>query len=416
MPTQSLTIPAGRPLMACSDCGLLHALPDVPAGEKVACSRCGSSLYARHAYGLHATAALSSAALILLAIATMFPLLIFELEGREQPGGILSSAEALWNVGYPVLAILVFFTVLAAPLLKILTTLYVVLPLLAGRPAPATARVFRLLNHLRPWAMVEVFLLGLIVAYVKLSDIATVEIGPSLFALVGLMVTMTWAEAALDPHDVWDRLSPQLRAGGMVGTAPERLVRCHACAQLTEQEHGPCPRCGAALHRRKPDSFHRTAALAVAAAVLYIPANLLPIMTVVYFGSGEPDTILSGVETLIASGMFPIAVLVFFASIAVPVLKLVGLGYLLLSVRRGSTARLRDRTRLYRLIEGIGRWSMVDIFMISLLTALVQLGAIATVQAELGAVAFAMVVVTTMLASHAFDPRLMWDAAIRMES
>ncbi len=416
MPTQSLTAPAGRPLMACPDCGLLHALPDLSAGEKVACSRCGASLYTRHAHGLHATAALSLAALILLAVATMFPLLIFELEGREQPGGILSSAEALWNVGYPILAVLVFFTVLAAPLLKILSTLYVVLPLLAGRPAPATARVFRLLNHLRPWAMVEVFLLGLIVAYVKLSDIATVEIGPSLFALVGLMVTMTWAEAVLDPLDVWDRLSPQIRAGGITGAAPERLVRCHACAQLTESGHGPCPRCGAALHRRKPDSFHRTASLAAAAAILYVPANLLPIMTVVYFGSGEPDTILSGVETLVAAGMLPIALLVFFASIAVPVLKLAGLCYLLLSVRRGSAARLKERTRLYRLIEGIGRWSMVDIFMISLLTALVQLGAIATVQAELGAVAFAMVVVVTMQASHAFDPRLMWDAAIRRES
>jgi paraquat-inducible protein A len=285
-----------------------------------------------------------------------------------------------------VLAVLVFFTVLAAPLLKILTTLYVVLPLLAGGPAPGTARVFRMLDHLKPWAMVEVFLLGLIVAYVKLSDIATVEIGPSLFALVGLMVALTWAEAALDPYDVWDRLSPQLRTGtaGAAGIPPEHLIRCHACAQLAEGEHRPCPRCGAPLHRRKPHSFHRTAALAVAAGILYIPANLLPIMTVVYFGSGEADTILSGVETLIASGMLPIALLVFVASIAVPVLKLLGLGYLLLSVRRGSAARLKDRTRLYRLIEGVGRWSMVDIFMISLLTSLVQLGAIATVHAEPG--------------------------------
>jgi len=187
----------------------------------------------------------------------------------------------------------------------------------------------------------------------------------------------------------------------------ERLRKEHDGAS----EHRPCPRCGAPLHRRKPHSFHRTAALAAAAAILYIPANLLPIMTVVYFGSGEADTILSGVETLIASGMLPIALLVFFASIAVPVLKLAGLSYLLLSVRRRSPARLKDRTRLYRLIEGVGRWSMVDIFMISLLTSLVQLGAIATVHAEPGAVAFAMVVIITMRASHAFDPRLMWDAA-----
>lgn len=415
MLTDPYPVRAERPLMACPDCGLLHALPDMPVGEKAFCSRCGSFLRVNQAHGPHRSAALSVAALILLTVATMFPLLVFELEGREQAGGILSSAAALWDVGYPVLAVLVFFTVLAAPLLKILATLYVVLPLLAGRPAPGTARVFRMLDHLKPWAMVEVFLLGLIVAYVKLSDIATVEIGPSLVALVGLMVAMTWAEAALDPYDVWERLSPQLRQGA-ADIAPERLVRCHACAQLAEGEHRPCPRCGAPLHRRKPGSVHRTAALAAAAAILYIPANLLPIMTVVYFGSGEPDTILSGVETLIASDMLPVAMLVFVASVAVPVLKLVGLGYLLLSIRHRSAARLRDRTRLYRLIEGVGRWSMVDIFMISLLTSLVQLGAIATVQAEPGAVAFAMVVVVTMRASNAFDPRLMWDAATRQEN
>ena len=195
MLTDPYPVRAERPLMACPDCGLLHALPDMPVGEKAFCSRCGSFLRVNQAHGPHRSAALSVAALILLTFAAMFPLLVFELEGREQAGGILSSAAALWDVGYPVLAVLVFFTVLAAPLLKILATLYVVLPLLAGRPAPGTARVFRMLDHLKPWAMVEVFLLGLIVAYVKLSDIATVEIGPSLVALVGLMVAMTWAPA-----------------------------------------------------------------------------------------------------------------------------------------------------------------------------------------------------------------------------
>ena len=123
-----------------------------------------------------------------------------------------------------------------------------------------------------------------------------------------------------------------------------------------------------------------------------------------------------GVILLLEAGMWPVALLVFFASITVPVLKLVGLGYLLISVQRRSPWRPRDRTLMYRIIEGVGRWSMVDIFMISLLTSLVQLGAIATVQAEPGAVAFAMVVVVTMRASNAFDPRLMWDAATRQEN
>jgi paraquat-inducible protein A len=142
---------------------------------------------------------------------------------------------------------------------------------------------------------------------------------------------------------------------------------------------------------------------------LYVPANLLPVMTVTSFGKGEPDTILSGVKVLIEAGMWPIALLVFFASITVPVLKLLGLSFLLISVQRRSAWRPRDRTFLYRIIESVGRWSMVDIFMISILVALVDLGSIATIQPGPGAIAFAAVVIITMIASMAFEPRLIWD-------
>ena len=148
----------------------------------------------------------------------------------------------------------------------------------------------------------------------------------------------------------------------------------------------------------------------VTAAILYIPANLLPVMTVIYFGRGEPDTILSGVKELIEAGMWPVALLVFFASITVPVLKLIGLTFLLITVQRRSTWRLRDRGLMYRIIEQVGRWSMVDIFMISILVALVNLGAIATIEPGVGAICFAAVVIITMFASMSFDPRLIWDA------
>jgi paraquat-inducible protein A len=145
------------------------------------------------------------------------------------------------------------------------------------------------------------------------------------------------------------------------------------------------------------------------AAILYLPANLYPVMTVASPGQGEPDTIVSGIRRLIAEGMLPIAFLVLFASVLVPLLKLVGLTGLLVSVRRRSGWRPRDRTLLYRVIEGIGRWSMVDIFMIAILTALVQMGNIASVEPGPGSVAFAAVVILTMLASASFDPRLIWD-------
>ena len=143
------------------------------------------------------------------------------------------------------------------------------------------------------------------------------------------------------------------------------------------------------MHRRKPNSIARTWALVITAAILYLPANLLPVMTVIHFVRGEPDTILSGVKQLIGAGMWPVALLVYFASITVPVLKLIGLTFLLITTQRRSRWRLRDRSLMYRIIEQVGRWSMVDIFMESLLGALVQFGQAITIEPGTGALAFA---------------------------
>jgi len=189
---------------------------------------------------------------------------------------------------------------------------------------------------------------------------------------------------------------------------------CHTCHLLSrakpQASASECPRCGSRLHSRKPDSLARTWALTLTAYILYIPANLLPIMTVTMSGRGEPDTIFSGVKELVVGGMWPLALLIFFASITVPVLKLLTLTYLLLSVQFKSTWRPRERTVLYRITESVGRWSMIDIFVIAILVALVKLGALATIEAGAGAVAFGGVVVITMFAAMSFDPRLIWDA------
>ena len=157
----------------------------------------------------------------------------------------------------------------------------------------------------------------------------------------------------------------------------------------------------------------RTASLSLAALILYLPANYYPVLTVIQLGAGAPSTILGGVRELMDVGMYPLAALVFFASITVPVVKLVGLAILLISTRTGYRRRLRDRTVLYRIVDAIGRWSMIDIFMESILVALVQFGAIVTIDPGIGAVAFAAVVILTMFAAQSFDPRLMWDAAER---
>jgi len=191
------------------------------------------------------------------------------------------------------------------------------------------------------------------------------------------------------------------------------LLACHACGLIHRPPaaaHGAvCARCGSSLHFRKPDSLSRTWALLIASWVLIVPANVLPVMkTGSLFGS-EKDTIFSGVVYLWTSGSWPLALILFTASIAVPFGKLAALTFLLVSVQQGSAWARRERTRLYRVLEFVGRWSMIDIYVAAMLTALVQFGSLMNIQAGSGAIAFGTVVVLTMFAAESFDPRLIWD-------
>jgi paraquat-inducible protein A len=198
-----------------------------------------------------------------------------------------------------------------------------------------------------------------------------------------------------------------------VTAAQQGLLSCNACKMLsrpvTEGKHSDCPRCHARLHSRIPHSLTRTWAFLIAAFILYVPANLLPIMETKSFFGEQQDTIMSGVIFLWVSGSWVLAMLVFIASIVIPLFKLISLTYLVLSVQSKSHWQLHERTRLYRLIDAIGRWSMLDVYVVTLLVALVQINALAHIRAGLGATAFGAVVVLTILAANSFDPRLLWD-------
>ena len=192
------------------------------------------------------------------------------------------------------------------------------------------------------------------------------------------------------------------------------LLVCTRCRATVRAVAGRrCPRCRSPLHPRRPHSLATTASLVITAALLYIPANVLPVMRTRTFFGDEDDTIMSGVISLAHSGSWPVAVLVFFASIVVPLLKLISLGEILIAVARKSVRRPQQYSRLFRLVESVGRWSMLDVFAMSLLVALVQVQSLATVQVRPGALAFAAVVVLTMLAAQSFDERLLWDTPIR---
>ena len=192
------------------------------------------------------------------------------------------------------------------------------------------------------------------------------------------------------------------------------LRNCHACGQLARvaahSDDAQCPRCNSTLHVRKPESVARSWALLLAAMILYVPANLLPMMyTSSLFGS-EGDTIMSGVIYFWTSGSWYLALIIFFASILVPLLKMAALLLLLISVQLRSRWQPVGRTRLYRLVELVGRWSMLDVFVVALIVSLVQLQALATIVPGAGAMAFGAVVVLTIFAAMAFDPRLIWDS------
>lgn len=197
--------------------------------------------------------------------------------------------------------------------------------------------------------------------------------------------------------------------------ASASLLSCHSCNLLSKTSgshghaHALCPRCGAPLHQRKTNSLTRTWALVIAAFIFYIPANVLPITVVTSLGKTQADTIMSGVIYFMLTGMWPIALVIFVASVAVPLIKLFVLSFLLISVQRKWKWRPKDRTRLYRIAEAVGRWSMVDIFVVTILVALVKLGGLATIDAGPAASYFAAVVVTTIFAAMSFDPRLIWD-------
>lgn len=401
---------SGTRIFECEECGLRYELGVPPSHSTARCRRCGATLLGIPADSLQRSLALTATGLVLIVIANTMPFMSLMIKGRFQQASLISGDIALFDQGLWQLAGLVLLTTVLAPALKLGAVGYVLAGLRLRRPPPGLAAVFGWLERLRPWSMIEVYLLGVFVAYVKLAAFGTIEVGAAAYALALLMLVMVSIDGTLSAELVWRAIEER----GLVKIPPSPagspLLRCETCG-LVAPGNAPCPRCGARRHFRKPESVTRAWALVITAIVFYLPANILPVMTVVSFGKGDSDTILSGVKSLLLAGMWPLALLVFFASITVPVLKIAGLMFLLVTTSRGSRWRLRDRTLLYRIVDSVGRWSMIDIFMLSILAGLVQLGSIATIQPGIGAVCFAAVVIATMFAAAAFDPRLMWDAA-----
>jgi paraquat-inducible protein A len=413
---------AGR-LIACHECDLLQHETVLADGGAARCRRCGAVLYRSSPLSLDRALALTLAAMVLFAVANVFPIVGLSVNGNLVETTLFGAARILYFDGMWPLAGLVFVTTLLMPLLDMAAVVYLLLPLRMGHVPRRAAIVLRLLRRVSPWGMIEVLILGMLVALVKLAAIASVVPGIALWSFGAVMLLLAAAAAGFDPHYIWERIGSghgvgaavKRRAGVGAQTAERAgLFVCHDCGLLSRpaahSHEGQCPRCGARLHFRKPGSIARTWAFLTAAVVLYIPANVLPVMDTSSLFGAQNDTILSGVVYLWISGSWPLAILVFVASIAVPMLKIISLTFLVLTAQLRWRWLPEKRARIYRLVELVGRWSMLDIYVITILVALVQFSALATIMAGPGAVAFGAVVVLTMLGAMSFDPRLIWDA------
>jgi paraquat-inducible protein A len=415
------------PLVICECCDTVHRRAPLAGRGMARCARCAKPLYRGGHTDLDGMLALTIAAALVFVIANCYPLMRLEVGGK-------ASAATLWGIivdtyesNVSPLALVAALTVFFFPLLQIGLYAWVLLAMRRGGVPVLFIGIMRALRQMQPWTMVEVFMLGLLVAVVKLGNMATAtpELGMWGFALLTLLLTLLNGQ---DLEHLWQRAEA---IGGSPGGAPPAavpswvgglaprgrelgLIGCHGCGMVVRSaadgHAGYCPRCDQPLHRRKPDSLARTWALLIAAAILYIPSNLLPVMRTHTLFATEDNTIFSGVIELWNSGAWDLAVIVFTASIAVPLVKMACLALLLLSSRAGSARWRHERTRIYRLVEFIGRWSMLDVFVVALLLSLVRFGILAEVRAGPGIVAFCAVVVLTMLASMSFDPRLIWDA------
>ncbi len=406
-------------LLACRDCGQIHRVPSrlLQAGS-LRCRRCRRRLWRSHQVGLDHALAFASATMILFLLAQAFPLFEISLLGDHRSGFIVSGAvqltqydEAVAGVGVLVGFISILFPALTVVLMVTVLARLVLRRIDSVRMRWALAGSWKLVHRLRPWSMLDVYLLGAAVAYTRLNRLTNVVIGAGGYALAALVFLQALIDQTLGRQRVWHAIAKPTAYAPAPG---ERWVLCLDCELVVAAPHvgrGHCPRCGAHLAPRRPGSIAKTAAFTLAAYILYLPSNVLPVMTITQYGSTQSYTIPGGVRDLAAAGLWPLALLVFFASIIVPAFKLVGLTWFLIAIRRHSSRLLRTRTVLYRLIDFIGRWSNIDVFMVSIVSALLQFGAVTTVDPGPGIASFAAVVVLTMLAAKAFDPRLMWDAA-----
>ena len=409
----------------CPGCDLLLEKITPGHNHSLICPRCRRRLHKDRRNSVQKTLALAATGMLLYIPANFYPLLTFNVLGTDATCSVFTSTLSMFDQGQDFVGSIVVLTGFVFPLLVLSLLFWVSIGIVLDWKARWIPDFLRWYQYLTEWAMTDVYLIGIFVTIIKMSHMAKIKYDTGFFCFIGLVLITIAAQSCIDKPLFWkqiegDRGDPKenkrfpmdstARTGREAG-----LVLCHTChkimpvSELALEKNPQCPRCGEALHPRKLNSITRSSALVLTAMILSLPANLLPIMDVEYLGHPDANTIMDGIIYFFQEGSYGIGAVILTASILVPIFKILGMTLILLSIRFQWTQWLKHKSIMFRFIEFIGRWSMLDIFVIALLCALVQFGYLSTINVASAAFYFTGVVLSTMFAAISFDPRLLWD-------
>lgn len=387
----------------CPQCDTLFSLPDVKSRQTAHCPRCNAKVLNGRDWSMTRLTAMAVTMFLLMPFAFTEPLIEIRLLGTPIRASLLAGIMQMTEQGDVLTAAMVAFCTIGAPVTLVAAIAFL---FFGNRLGMNLRPVLLMLERLKEWVMLDIYLVGIAVASIKVKDYADINVGYGLLAFVSLMALSLLTMIHLNVEQLWHRFYPQPEPE----VTPEKLQICLNCHHTgMPDDRGRCPRCHTRLAHRRPHSLQKSWAALLSAMVLLIPANLLPISIIYLNGGRQEDTIFSGILSL-GSGNIPVAAIVFIASILVPFTKVLVLLVLLISIHFRCQQGLKTRIRLLRLVTWIGRWSMLDLFVISLTMSLVNRDQLLAFTMGPAAFYFGAAVILTILAVEWLDSRLIWDA------
>ena len=405
----------------CPGCDLLLEEVQPTSTHTPVCPRCLRRLHKQRPDAVRRTLVLSLTGLLLYLPANFAPLLSINIIGKTTSSSLFQSTLSMFDQGEYLVGILVVLTGLLCPLMTLSLLFGVSTGLFLGWKKKWMGVFLHWYHHLSEWAMTDIYLIAVFITIIKMNHTAAIECNLGFFCFIGLVAATVAAQSALDQSQFWTLLDrnhkrPQIPANTTAQTGRDAdLLLCQSCHKIIrlspsrQQKKINCPRCGEILHLNPLKNLDRSWALIVTALLLTLPANLLPIMSVSSLGSMSKSTIIDGIILFFQGGSYGIGLIILTASILVPLFKIIGMTLILLSVHNQWTTWLRHKALMFRFIQFVGRWSMLDIFVIALLCSLIRFGSLSSVDTAPATLYFSAVVLCTMFAALSFDPRLLWD-------